>query len=86
MPKPTANEPNTNEQLFIDQMTRKFMVDWCDAYLKSNKMLGPLQQSGSSPWTPSVYLQHAMDKGWVSKDGQKILSSGWQTATRFLKR
>lgn len=72
------------QKAFLDQMTRKLMVDWCDLAVRT-----------SSPYiagTPmSRYLDHAVTKKWLSAkdpetDDHRILSAGWETAARFLKR
>lgn len=73
-------EPKTkmsNEQVFIDQMTRKKMVEWCD-----HEVQHPDEKDLFEP----PYRDYAISKGWLSKDGTKILAAGWQTAARFLKR
>lgn len=80
------------EEEFIDQMTRKCMVEWCGtAALNGDGQFAP---TGGS----DCFLQHAITKKWVSVPigaapsvtgtplRYKILSGGWETATRFLKR
>jgi len=83
-------ELSKSEQLFIDQMARKKMVEWCDDALKTGFVRQPIMTACVLPETdppaPDAYLHHAIAKGWVSKDGTKILASGWETAARFLKR
>jgi len=66
------------EKEFLDQMARKKMVEWCDMEIR----IGSLKMEA----TDNPYFLHAISKGWVSKDGSRVLSAGWQTATRFLKR
>jgi len=90
-----AESLSSAAQLFVDQMARKLLVDWCYATIQSDGLYNPLQVAHEietykdgvveNP-VPNVFLRHAIDKGWVSKDGTKILASGWQTAARFLKR
>jgi hypothetical protein len=63
---------------FIDQMTRKLMVDLCHQSI-INGHLPDIQE-------PDPYIDHALSKGWISKDRSKVLASGWSTATAFLKR
>jgi len=83
-------ELSKSEQLFIDQMARKKMVTWCDDALNTGFTRQPIMTAcilpGNDPPCPDVYLYHAITKGWVSKDGTKILAAGWETAARFLKR
>ena len=63
-------------------MTRKLLVDWCAREIQGEKILAVDPCFNAS----LVYVEHAKLKGWVSKDGTKILSAGYQTAARFLKR
>ena len=73
------------QQEFLDQYTRKLMVDWCQR---------ALTRTMSLCMDNSVFTQHAKDKKWISVTGSgqgpkieiRILSSGWATAARFLKR
>ena len=41
---------------------------------------------GTNQGSVSPYIEHAKAKGWISKDEDRVLSAGWQTAARFLKR
>jgi hypothetical protein len=68
---------------FIDQMTRKMMVTWCDRQLMGMPLPGITYETVP---TPPPYMAHAIEKGWVSKDGTRVLSAGWATATAFLRR
>jgi len=36
--------------------------------------------------THQVYFEHAIAKGWISKDGKRVLAAGYATAARYLKR
>ena len=79
------------QEEFVDQMTRKLMVDWCLDALTS----------GSTD-IPDDYFAHlALKKKWIAAApvdvsvsalslGKpitvRILSAGWDTAARFLKR
>ena len=81
-------EPTAAQKDFLDQMTRKLLVDWCAESLMADFGLAAVSVS----YMP--YLEYAISKKWVSKDpvvkGEnrevKILSVGWDTASRFLKR
>jgi len=74
------------EQEFVNQMARKLIVDWC---VKSILLPDVPVFVDDTP-----FLQHALQKKWVSVIkpgpdkmlGVRILSSGWDTAARFLKR
>lgn len=69
------------QEAFVEQMTRKLLVEWCAMALRQ----------GTVPEDPSVsvYLAHAVAKKWISAPqggSYRILSTGWDTAARFLKR
>lgn len=67
------------EQYFIDQMTRKMLVEWAENFIEHSQM-------PSLPSYKRVFVEHAQKKGWVSADGQRILAAGFNTAAAFLKR
>ena len=73
------------QQDFLDQMTRKLTVEWCATAVKID------DDCICIPESQAVYRDYAVTKKWLSaKDGptgsNRILSSGWATAARFLKR
>ena len=89
------------EEEFIDQMTRKYLVEWCDCVVRdcfpayTNEAIlerteheadrmGNKFDRYSLPNDP--YTRYAIDKKWISAERTKILSAGWDTASRFLKR
>jgi len=86
MSDPTPKTPKaklTAEQDFLNEMSRKLLVDWCHH----------ATITGSLPWAnnpgmhiPQPYVDYAKSKGWLSKDGMKILTPGWKTAAAFLRR
>lgn len=77
------------EQKFIEQMTRKKLVEWCDALAKggSNTQDGYILLDKDDP-----YVQYALQKKWISPNRKgspgwfKVLATGWATAASFLKR
>lgn len=69
---------SAGEQEFINQMTRKKLVDWCYDAIHGGSFSVVMQDRH--------YLEYAKLKKWVSADGSRILSPGWETAARFLKR
>lgn len=76
------NERPAKEQDFIDQMARKLMVEVCDRVVT-------FPDAPKSNWhmeLPEPYFTYAISKKWISADGSKVLSAGWDTAARFLKR
>ncbi len=70
---------------FVNQMARKLLVNWC---------LTALTQTEPLRVTDDVFSRYARDKKWISDVGLpgdgiveiRILSAGWDTAARFLKR
>ena len=76
----SMEEMSKKELLFLDQMTRKYMVEWCAFTLMTEHL--PLDIAT----TKNPYFRYALHKKWISADRTKILSSGWETAARFLKR
>ena len=80
-------ELNKGQQDFVDQMTRKLMVEWC--YLALQKNL--LKEGVCICEAEAVYRDHAVEKKWLSKKNgatgaSAILSAGWDTARAFLRR
>ena len=81
-----AEENRTaGQREFIDQKTRELMTVWCHKVIQGLSLTDE-----GKPWPHDlenvVYFQHAKDKGWINDAGTKILSPGWDTASRFLKR
>ena len=71
---------SSGEAQFLDQYTRKCMVDWC---------LYQMTTTGPPPTLTSenkVFGDHARSKGWISKKDGKVLAGGWKVAAAFLKR
>jgi hypothetical protein len=73
-----------NEDAFLEQMTRQYLVTWCDTVTR--KPADPLVLDPEDP-----YVKHAMGRGtpWVStrdKTHFRILAAGWAAAAAFLKR
>lgn len=71
------SDHSKGEIAFIDQMTRKLLVQWADNQVRSGHIGKDL---------PGVYVEYAISKKWLLKDGTQLSSTGWSTATRFLKR
>jgi hypothetical protein len=68
------------ELAFIDQMTRKMLVDWAGWCIKHPDRPLPLAEV-------SVYVEQALRKGWLTKKSPyRLTSKGWSTAASFLKR
>lgn len=65
------------EQDFLEQLTRKKLVDWCEQTLVQGSFVGE----------PAICLELAVGKGWVSKnEPRRVLAKGFTTAEAFLKR
>lgn len=77
------------QEEFVDQLTRKMMVDWCYAATLNGTGSVPIQDGDKSPFTA-----YAVTKKWLAPSENrstgwmhfKVLSAGWDTAARFLKR
>lgn len=71
---------------FINEFTRTLLVKWCDYQLRYGEM-PKCDISGYAPSkTSALYVEFAQSKGWVSKDGTKVLSNGFKVAAAFLRR
>ena len=79
------------EQSFIDQYTRKLLIDWAH-----HQVTAPTDPFGAELPTEKcghrcsygydTYVEYAITRGWVSKDGRRVLAKGFATATSALKR
>jgi len=79
-------ERTEGEKEFIDQMCRKMLVDLCDEAIRNPGKIVFVKEEANCHVPTQPYFDHMMAKGWVSKDGSRILAAGWATAARFLKR
>lgn len=69
------------EENFIDQYTRKLLVDW--AYTQT---VNPMALKAVIEGRP-VFVEHALKKGWLTKrTPHKLTAKGFSVATSFLKR
>lgn len=69
----------SGETQFIDQYTRRLMIEWCHSALTNGTGMPAFRP------TDALYRNHAIVKKWLNKDG-KVISAGWKTAAAFLKR
>lgn len=75
----TLADLNAGQKEFVNQMTRRCLVTWCDRELSGLSAL----PSDTNP----LYIEHARLKGWLAKgETPRVLSAGWKTAASFLKR
>ena len=80
-------------QNFIDQYTRKLLIDWAHHQITSSLDISippplTLESCGSHQcaYGYAPYVEHAIAKGWLSKDGKRVLAKGLAVATSALKR
>lgn len=66
---------------FIDQYTRRLMVELCKAQVTYGDPFKGLDSSSIQH-----FIEHAVAKKWLAKDRSRVLAAGWATAARFLKR
>jgi hypothetical protein len=76
---------------FIDQFTRKLMVDLCRSQVLTGSPYKGLTialkaQAGITNSDDGPFVAYAITKKWLSKDGSKVIAGGWGTGARFLKR
>lgn len=69
---------------FINEFTRTLLVKWCDYQLRYGEM--PKCDGSVRSKSTALYMEFAQSKGWVSKDGTKVLSNGFKVAAAFLRR
>jgi hypothetical protein len=69
-------ERTASETEFINQKTRELMVEWCRQAVVGLPTFAVQDQ---------VFVEFAKSKKWINAEG-RILSAGWDTAARFLKR
>ena len=67
------------EHTFIEQFTKKLLIDWAHHQVTSPEI--PEQLNGHH-----VYVDFAVYKGWVSKDRKRVLAKGFTAAVSALKR
>ena len=70
------------EVKFVDQHTRKLLVGWADHQVRHREAAQTVTQFV----VPTVYLEYAQKKGWVSKKNNLVLAVGFSTAAAFLRR
>ena len=75
-----SDQLTSGEAQFLDQYTRRLMVQWCHIQLTTGNAPVP-----SSP-DLQVYFDYAKTKGWLSRKDGMVLSAGWKVGAAFLKR
>jgi len=79
------------EKNFIDQYTRKILIDWAHHQITSPREedeFPPLERCSPQPcaYGYDLYVDYAISKGWLSKDGKRVLAKGFTTACSAVKR
>lgn len=69
------------EQSFIHEYTRNLLIGWSNEQVQSGK----LDSLEKNPIGLMVYKNHAIAKGWLSKDGSKVTSKGFASAASRCK-
>jgi hypothetical protein len=73
------------EEAFIDQYTRKLMVEWAKQSLAFGSVNEPTTADLKSGMM--VYFDFALSKGWLSKrEPHRLTAKGFGVAASFLKR
>lgn len=73
------------EAAFMDQMTRKLLVNCANHLIRYPDGGFPTGEAGN--FLPEPYHAHALERGWVSKrDPSKLTGKGFGVAASFLKR
>ena len=68
------------EENFIDQCTRKLLVEWA----KQSIAFGGLSEPAGARM---IYFDHALAKGWLTKrEPHRLTAKGFGVAASFLKR
>ena len=72
------------EQGFIDQYTRKLMVEWA----RHTVVRGTIIAGAGAEFmtTLGVFRDYALQKKWLVKDGSRVSAKGFATAAAFLRR
>jgi len=84
MPIPTMTK---NEAMFLDQYTRKLMVEFCKSQMTHEDPFKGVPGWMSREKAEQIFVDYAVSKKWLSvKEPRRVLAAGWATAARFLKR
>ena len=69
------------EQAFIHEYTRNLLIKWAAHQLQHGSMPGADKRDKGL----IVCVEHAVSKGWVSKDRTKVTSAGFKSAASRCK-
>ena len=75
------------KQDFIDQYTRKLLVGWSHHEVAADTPV-ELEECGPQQcaYGYRVYVEYAINKGWLVKDGSRVSARGFSVAGSFLRR
>lgn len=74
------------EQDFINEYTRQLLVGWAHQTLTSPENPLYLTDPTVSGSPTSIYATHALNKGWITKDGNRVTATGFGVAAAYLRR
>lgn len=74
-------ERSKGEHTFIHEYTRTLLIKWAAHQIQH----GSMPKADSRDKGAVAFLDHAIAKGWVSKDGTKVTSKGFQSAAARCK-
>ena len=74
-------EYNGAEAGFLNEFTRSLLVEWCKQQIMFGELPAPRPDRKDR-----VFLLHAIKKNWVSADGKRVISAGFNAAASFLRR
>ena len=78
-------ERSKGELAFIDQMTRKLLVEWGDCQIQTGSLTFPEVKGEDLRSNP--YVEHALAKAFLTKrEPLRLTAKGWAAAASFLKR
>jgi len=77
------SDRSKGEQSFIHEYTRNLLIRWADHCIRFGTL--PKPSGTASDEAAKVYLDHAISKGWVTKDGTKMTSAGYASAAARCK-
>jgi hypothetical protein len=73
------------EENFIDQYTRKLLVEWAKQTIAFGSINEPTKSDEKTGML--IYFEHAKSKGWVGKSiPHRLTAKGFASAAAFLKR
>lgn len=78
-----TSDRSKGEESFIHEYTRNLLIQWADHCIRFGSL--PARTDSASDKAAQVYLDHAISKGWVTKDGTKLTSAGFASAAARCK-